>query len=295
MKIRVLSDLHIDVNDRSPLRLKDNDTFTIIAGDTAASPELATEWIRQNIQKGLVISGNHIVYAAGKRPIQDLKQHLATSFPPDAPITYLDHMTGTMHKTVENILFIGTTLYTNYALLPDVPVENAMWYAYSPRFGLNDFRLGYTRDNGKVRHIFPTDYRRWFIESQKEIRRIIEAHPDKEIVLITHHCPSEKCCATKGILLNTSYASDMESFIREHSNIKLWITGHVHERQNFKIGQCTVLMNPRGYEDRGEAFGFNPNTFVETRDWSIFQAPLKMTEQSRKVPDSFLRLACLEL
>ena len=35
MKIRVLSDLHIDLNERYPLELDDKTTFTIVAGDTA--------------------------------------------------------------------------------------------------------------------------------------------------------------------------------------------------------------------------------------------------------------------
>ena len=33
MKIRVISDLHIDVNEEYPFTLKDKDIFTIICGD----------------------------------------------------------------------------------------------------------------------------------------------------------------------------------------------------------------------------------------------------------------------
>lgn len=300
MKIRVLSDLHVDVNDlysdHQPLKLND-DTFTIIAGDTAGSPEIAIDWIQQNVQKGLVISGNHIVYSGDKRPIQDLKQDMARAFPKEAPVTYLDQMTGVMSKEIDGILFVGTTLYTDYALSPDILAENAMRYAGSKSFGVNDFRFGYTKIQDKVRPIIPPDYRRWFIESKKEMTRIIEANPNKEVVVITHHCPSIRCCVNDWELLNPSYASNLENFIKEHPNIKLWIAGHVHQRKNFKIGNCLVLMNPKGYAFEWEDRGFNPNTFVETKDWSVHQTPVKIAsnESEKKSFQQALKRASLEI
>ena len=300
MKIRVLSDLHVDVNDSYPncrsLDLKNDDTFVIIAGDTAGSPEVAIDWIQKNIKQGVVIAGNHIVYSGNKCPIQQLKQKMAEAFPKDSDITFLDQMTGTISKEKDGILFVGTTLYTDYALSPDITVDNAMQYAGSRSLGLNDFRFGYTQSQGQIRPIIPPDYRRWFIESKKEMTRIIEANPHKEIVVITHHCPSLHCCADEWGLLNPSYASNLEGFIQNHPNIKLWVAGHVHNRKNFKIGNCLVLMNPRGYEFELETLGFNPNTFVETKDWSVQQIPLKISRKDEKIiPQQFLRRTCFEL
>ena len=220
---------------------------------------------------------------------------MAREFPQKSPITFLDQMTGTISKEIDNILFIGTTLYTNYALLPNASINDALWYAQG-RYGINDFRIGYTRDKNQVRSITPQDYLRWFIESQMEITRLVKANPHKEIVIITHHCPSPKCCSDGYDLLNTSYASNLEPFILEHPNIKLWICGHIHNRKNFKVGNCLVLMNPRGYEHEGEGLGFNPNTFVETTDWSIQTEPLKKDPQSdRAVFQELLKRSCFEL
>ena len=274
MKIRVLSDLHIDVNEMYAAHkneqfnkaLANNDVFTIVAGDTAGSPEIAIDWIKQHISKGLIIAGNHIVYDSNGQPVQALKQQMAQAFPKDGPITFLDQMTGIMSKEIDGILFIGTTLYTDYALYPDISVEWAMHKGFR---GLNDFYTGYTKDKDTVRRLMPTDYRRWFIESAKEITRLVEANPDKEVVLITHHCPSEKCCTFRDEILNTSYASNLEGFIQTHPNIRLWIAGHAHNRKEFKVGNCLVLMNPRGYEHEGECYGFTPNVFVDTKNWTV--------------------------
>ena len=294
MKIRVLSDLHVDVNElyaaHRAIHLND-DIFTIVAGDTAGTPEEAISWIKQNIRTGLVIAGNHIVYSGDRRPIQDLKKQMAQSFSQKSPITFLDQMTGIMSKEINNILFVGTTLYTNYSLLPGSSENDAMWYAQRH---MNDFRIGYTRDKNRVRPITPKDYQRWFLESVKEITRIARANPQKEIVIITHHCPSGRCCSDGYNLLNSSYASDLEPFILKHPNIKLWIAGHIHHRKNFKIGNCLVLMNPRGYEHEGEGLGFNPNMFIETQDWSVQYAPLK-NKQDKIDFQQLAKRACLEL
>ena len=51
MKIRVLSDLHIDMNSRYPLELVDNDIFTIVAGDISGLASVSSEWIDKNIKK----------------------------------------------------------------------------------------------------------------------------------------------------------------------------------------------------------------------------------------------------
>ncbi|MBR6411560.1 MAG: metallophosphoesterase [Alphaproteobacteria bacterium] len=298
MKLRVLSDLHVDINNRympnRSLRLE-GDVFTLIAGDTADSPKKAIDWIQKNIQNGLVIAGNHIVYSGDKRALQDLKLQLAQAFPPDSPITFLDHMTGVMHKEVDNILFIGTTLYTDYSLLPDVSVREAMLHSCR-RSGLMDFRTGYTQDQGRLRHITPLDYSRWFTESLQEITRLVEANPQKEIVLLTHHCPSARCCSDYYGILNAAFASNLEPFITAHPNIKLWVAGHTHHRKNFKIGNCLVLLNPRGYEHIGQGLGFNPNTFVDTSDWSVRQSPLKTNpKEDKAVMDELLKQACLTL
>ena len=278
MKIRVLSDLHIDLNERYPLELDDKETFTIMAGDTANNIDKSINWIQKNIKQGLVIAGNHLVYESNGLPIQFLKQRCAAAFPANAPITFLDCMVGTISKEINNILFIGTTLYTDYKLLPKFPEEYAIPYA-AGREGMNDFYCGYTKDQGQIRQFTPLDYQRWFMESKKEIMRLVIKNPEKEIVLITHHCPSPQCCQRARyncddpvpVRLQPSYASNLESFIVAHPNIKLWICGHAHHRQNFKVGSCLVMMNPRGYAN--EAYNFNPNTFVETNDWSCTQEP----------------------
>lgn len=283
MKLRVLSDLHIDVNQNNPLKLKDNDDFTLIAGDVSGSPSLSIDWIKKNVKQGIVIAGNHIVYNIEAKTIQALKKEMADAFPKESPITFLDQMTGLMHKEVNGILFIGTTLYTDYRLYGSDP-EYGMQEAFNPMGGLNDFRFGRTNEGNASRPLRPTDYLRWFIESKKEMIRILDKNKDKDVVVITHHCPHKKCLQddiTRYMELDTSYASDMSDLILKYPNIKLWVAGHVHQRGSFKVGQCLVVQNPMGYEHRYETLGFTPDVFVDTKDWHVQRKPVKLLDDMK--------------
>jgi hypothetical protein len=48
--------------------------------------------------------------------------------------------------------------------------------------------------------------------------------------------------------MNGGYSSDLESFIIERPQIKLWTHGHTHDPFDYMVGSTRVLCNPRGYE-----------------------------------------------
>lgn len=113
MKIRIMSDLHIDVNMYYPLELEDKDTFTLVAGDVSGLIDYSKEWIDNNIHNGIIVAGNHIVYNKKEEPLQLIKKKLSQMFPIENNVSFLDYETG-MVKIIDDIVFIGTTLYTDY-------------------------------------------------------------------------------------------------------------------------------------------------------------------------------------
>ena len=61
MKVRIFSDIHVDINQKFPFSFKEGekDTFTLIAGDVSGNPKLTANWIKANITNGMFIVGNH--------------------------------------------------------------------------------------------------------------------------------------------------------------------------------------------------------------------------------------------
>jgi hypothetical protein len=47
--------------------------------------------------------------------------------------------------------------------------------------------------------------------------------------------------------MNGGYASSLDEFILDNPNIKVWVHGHMHDPNNYVIGDTRVLSNPRGY------------------------------------------------
>ena len=109
MKFRVLSDLHIDINEGAVPSF-DDDVFTVVCGDTSGDPAESINWIQKNVHRGVGVSGNHLPYNNRGLEIQALRDELAEAFPKDGPFTYLDAECGTVSKVVDGVMFVSSSL-----------------------------------------------------------------------------------------------------------------------------------------------------------------------------------------
>jgi hypothetical protein len=64
-------------------------------------------------------------------------------------------------------------------------------------------------------------------------------------------------------IANGSYASDLDDLILDHPNIKYFSHGHTHSSFRYKIGECEVICNPRGYFPMEINPNFDPNFEIE--------------------------------
>lgn len=329
MKVRIFSDIHVDINQKFPFSFKEGekDTFTLIAGDVSGNPKLTKKWIEANIHNGIFIVGNHdpcyndLGWTIGKQ-----KRYLAQKFPVDSNVTFLDESVGTMANEIPgtDVLVVASTLYTDYKYASEwsqrcldgvnkrrmeqgekemMTVED-LNMTYGAR-GLNDFRWGHVEDEFddrrlKQRLVRPDDYKKWFEVTFNKMKEIVEANSDKNIIVMTHHCPSPKCIAPRYVEnhMNASYVSDLEDFIFKHPNIKAWVCGHVHSQFIGQIGSNKqwIVCNPRGYEKETESNNWNPNTFLDTDTWEITTEPYenkKLDDARKKFHDDFIKYAPL--
>jgi len=66
--------------------------------------------------------------------------------------------------------------------------------------------------------------------------------------VVTHHAPSPKSIPKRhsGSSIGAAYASDLEPIIEENS-ATMWIHGHIHDQQDYVVGDTRIIANPRGY------------------------------------------------
>lgn len=299
-RIRVISDLHLDVNRKHCFKLTGNDDFTVIAGDTSGDPRITSEWVKKNIKHGVLVSGNHLVYNKRGLSVQALRDELHNEFPASADVTYLETMCGVSSKEVDGILFVGSCLYTDMKLpswknpngIEEINCRVAQQY-------LNDFHWGMVEaedtslaESDGLRRVRGKDYMTWFEKSFAKMSEIIEANEAQEsprpVVVVTHHAPSKMCVGSMYVDddANCAYVSELDDFIKRHKSIRCWVYGHIHEHKEAKIVRddgtsCILVNNSRGYCSRLEDRDFNPNTFINTETWEIETTPLSKSAQAK--------------
>lgn len=258
MKIRILSDIHNDVNYKYPFRLADVDKFTIVAGDISGSVNDTIKWVNDNMRNGIIIGGNHSGYSESKKSLQEIDRELADYYKLSDNVSYLQNA----YKIIDDIVFIGATLWTDFKLYGENfqiwDMQNAIKY-------MNDYKYNHYENDEMIRLLRPEDTLNMFNKSFEFIKNTVEKFKDKKIIVITHHAPSIKSIHSKYLngYANACYASNLEQFILDNPNIKLWVHGHVHNNFDYMIGDTRVICNPRGYEMYQENFEFNSDLEVE--------------------------------
>lgn len=301
MKIRLISDLHIDINHKYPISIDDN-IFTIVAGDISGNPQQAASWLKSNIKNGIFISGNHDVYDADM-PIEDVKAFYHKEFPEDNAVVYCDVDVGVMSKDLGNgIIVVADVLYTDYELKiahmnATGNVERNMRHA-DPYMsfhggGMNDFNYGECKemivgwndgpgsDKGcGCYRLVPPYYLKHHRKAFHAMQDIIEKNADKQIIVVSHHGLSPQCFDINyhDGEWDASYASDKEDWIKNHANIKCIASGHVHAWKKFNVGSCLYVMNSLGYcnqhlkqfnKDTNSQEMWTPNCFIDTDSWTV--------------------------
>lgn len=119
--------------------------------------------------------------------------------------------------------------------------------------GMNDFRLIRQYHDSPLTFTTQLAYQE-FQQSKQFLTEAYEKYKDRNIVVITHHAPSFHSCAREFVQdhhFNGGYYSNLDEFILDRPSIKWWIHGHTHHNVDYKIGECNVITNQRGYPPGG--------------------------------------------
>lgn len=257
-KIRVLSDLHIEFG---PLDLKPiGEDILALAGDVGLHTQgagWAAAYARWHQIPVVMIAGNHEFYRN-----REFRSHTVTStldalrdLSKTEPLfTFLENDTA----IVKGIQFVGSTLWTDFALNGD-PVQ-AAWRAGR---AMNDYNLIHVTDRERLipGHTSAAHMAAREFLSETLSRRRAKGIP---VVVLTHHLPSARSIAGRYASsdYNAAYASNLDDLV-ETSGAALWVHGHTHVGQDYRIGETRVVCNPRGYFGHELNPDFKPDLVIE--------------------------------
>jgi len=270
MKIALASDIHLEFGDLD----FDNDSgadVLILGGDICVASDI-TQRDTANIM-GEQYRNNrfhdffqrccdrfpHVIFIVGNH------EHYHGDFAKTVPhfkdvLGYLPNLHILEKETwvLDDITFIGGTLWTDMNRR-----DNRTLHDISRM--MNDFRCvdnsAKTEDHrGWPGRFTTTDAANDHDAMVTFIDQTIAANPAGRYVVVGHHAPSKLSTHPRyqdQFIMNGGYSSQLDDFIQDHPQIRLWTHGHTHEDFDYRIGSCRILCNPRGYvnyEERADTW-----------------------------------------
>ena len=154
---------------------------------------------------------------------------------------------------IDGVRLLGGTGWTDFTA-----TDNAYFAASAAAEQMNDYRL--IRAGSNFRRLRPADVIGRNIATRVFLERELAAGFEGKTVVITHHCPVPEAAGDldEGDL-GAAYYNRWHSLV---SQADAWIFGHAHTSVDFKLGDCRLVSNPRGYP--GEPVHFDHLKMIET-------------------------------
>lgn len=244
MRLLVMSDLCLNLapfDFPSPLPKFD---VAVFAGDIESPVDEAVRWLNKQQQGPL--SGRPVIYVPGNRDFYgtEMKGSRETGLI-DAEI-YGINLLSRASVILDNVRFIGCTLWTDYQLL-----ENPIASMKRADRELEDHLLIYYRESPDDRGYSRFTPRLAVVEHRLDLtfinRELAKAH-DGPTVVVTHHAPHPNSIQPqcRSSLLSAAFASDLSDTINKYQP-DLWIHGHDHGYHDCWVGRTRIFANQAGH------------------------------------------------
>jgi Icc-related predicted phosphoesterase len=250
VKIRVLSDLHLEFQDWNP---PDAEADAVVLAGDIHSGARGVEWARRQfpVLPIFYVPGNHEFYGRDIQETLSELQKTGRRFRVDVL-----HGRGVV---IDGVRFLGATLWTDFALHGADPQSVARAMSDAKR-GMGDFSLIRHGAHGSFR---PEHARAMHLEQVCWIRERLADEFAGPTILVTHHLPHPRSIHRKywGSTLNPAFASDLSHLVR--SPLAAWIHGHTHDSCDYVEQGTRVICNPRGYAPFELNAAFDPILTIE--------------------------------
>lgn len=252
MKLRVLSDIHIEHNmpDSVPDCTAD---VVILAGDIANGRD-GIDWAARAFDMPIIyVPGNHEYYESTFDTVDRL---LAEGASDAGKVTLLNGAATVLDNGKDQpVRVIGATWWTDYALYGTNRVDEAM--DACARVMVDHRLIATAGDDGQHRAFTPADALQRHRDTTAWLADILAQPFEGKTVVVTHHGPDLGS-------LDARYAHDVVSagFLSRRPDLvalaDVWIHGHTHTSFDYWIDDSRVVCNPRGYISRRTGAPENP-------------------------------------
>lgn len=234
VRIRYLSDLHIEFTDYKPDSLPSvGEDFVVLAGDIGEGLR-GIAWAQRVLKDRRVVYvlGNHEFY--GKNFVQFVGE--ARAFAANSNVSLLE----CDQVEVAGLRVLGCTLWTDFLL-----------YGHRERPEMMRHAMRYMADYSEIRSprgggLIASETLDRCEKSAAWLRKALRAK-DRPTLVVTHHAPSAQNANPdfEGQPSNAAFHSNFDELIA--SPCLAWIHGHTHHSARTTINGVPLVTNQRGY------------------------------------------------
>lgn len=273
MKIQLMSDLHLEVNPGFVPQPAPEAELLVLAGDIGAGPDTplaahgAADWCLTRFSPRLGHWPVPMLYVPGNheydgRDFDDCHARLR-ELVEALGITWLEREV----LTLDGVRFVGTTLWSDFDALSDRPSHVPGSMTHNLRMREKAFRAAnyYLEKSRTLRDGVLFDaaaMREESLRCQRWLRAALAAPHAGPTVVVTHFAPSLASHDPRyGIAPGTAgFCNVMDDLVPAAD---LWLHGHLHCPNDYRIGRCRVLANPLGYDYQDEQLAYVPQCVID--------------------------------
>lgn len=237
MKIGIASDIHLEFG-RIDIDNPGGVDTLVLAGDICVAERItpAEDWFFQNVSQQfknvIYIMGNHEHYHGDFLKTRETLKNTLDKY---GNIQFLENEV----VLVDDVLFYGATFWTDM----NNGNPNTMLTISQ---NMNDFHIidNFSTEKAVEENQKSRDRLKLWIDSSNA------AGEESKKVVVSHHSPSFMSVHPKYANhtdMNYGYANNLDQFILDNPEIKLWIHGHTHHPFDYMLGDTRIVCNPRGY------------------------------------------------
>jgi predicted phosphodiesterase len=266
VKIQLLSDLHLETQPQVRVPPLPGADVLVLAGDIGSyqpGSQLAGEDFGLDLfapARGwptpvLFVPGNHeydnLEWGDAHRRLRDSCERLG--------ITWLEREVVVLH----GVRFVGTTLWSDFdAFAAQAPDTTRALKQRDKAFRAANFYLPKAAATLHGEPLLAEGWRALALECQAWLRDALAQPFDGPTAVVTHFAPTLRSADPRyGLTPGTAgFCNALDDLLPAAD---LWMHGHLHCCNDYRVGDCRVVANPLGYERKGEHDEFRPRLLIE--------------------------------